>query len=144
MPNHFHAIVVIAPPDVIAGGRPTATSVGAPGGTPHVGTLSVDTDGGAHRAERAGTSPAPTTTAATGPTLGDVVGAFKSITTREYTAGVRTCGWAPFDHRLWQRNYWEHIVRTPESLTMIADYIINNPRTWPRDQLHPDNQGGRR
>ena len=183
MPNHFHAIVIIAPPDVIAGGQPTATSVGAPGGTPHVGALSSRAGDAADCGQRVGTSPAPTSglcaencsvdsasvgaplvgalpadasnaancgeRVGTSPTptrttLGDVVGAFKSITTREYMVGVRSRGWPRFDHRLWQRNYWEHIVRTPESLTMIADYIINNPRTWPRDQLHPDNQGGRR
>jgi putative transposase len=42
------------------------------------------------------------------PTLGDVVGAFKSITTDEYIQGVKILEWAPFSGRLWQRNYYEH------------------------------------
>ena len=80
----------------------------------------------------AGTSPAPTM-----PTLGGIVGAFKSITTNEYIVGVREMGWSRFDRRLWQRNYWEHIIRTPESHARIVDYIVNNPARWEADQLHP-------
>ena len=53
--------------------------------------------------QRAGTRPAPTG-------LGDIVGAFKSITTQEYICGVKQHGWAPFPGKLWQRNYYEHII----------------------------------
>ena len=70
------------------------------------------------------------------PALGEIVGAFKSITTHEYIVGVKTKGWASFDKRLWQRNYWEHIIRSQESLAKIQAYIENNPRTWPDDQLY--------
>jgi hypothetical protein len=38
---------------------------------------------------------------------------------------------------LWQRNYWEHIIRDEESLTEIREYIENNPARWAEDQLHP-------
>jgi REP element-mobilizing transposase RayT len=51
--------------------------------------------------------------------LGDVVGAFKSITTNEYIRGVKTLGWISFPGRLWQRNYYEHIVRDGASLDRI-------------------------
>ena len=130
MPNHFHAIVVINPPD--------AAPVGAPGGTPHVGAFSADGSNAANCGERVGTSPTPTTTVATGPALGDVIGAFKSITTREYAAAVRSRGWPRFDQRLWQRNYWEHIIRTLESRAGIAEYITGNPATWGSDRLNPE------
>lgn len=129
MPNHFRAIVVIAPPDAIPDGKPRDTSVGAP----LVGVLSSSAGDAVDRGQRVGTSPTPTRT-----TLGNVIGAFKSITTREYMAGVRTCGWAPFDRRLWQRNYWEHIICTPESYAKIAEYIISNPATWGSDRLNPE------
>ena len=49
-------------------------------------------------------------------TLGDVIGAYKSLTTVEYVQGVKTMKWGPFRGRLWQRNYYEHIVRHDESL----------------------------
>jgi len=54
--------------------------------------------------QRTGTRPAPTG-------LGNIVGAFKSITTPEYIRGVKQHGWAPFPGKLWQRNYYEHIIR---------------------------------
>jgi hypothetical protein len=120
MPNHFHAIVVIA--------------VGA--------TLVVAPDVVARDGGRAGTSPAPTENATAGnaaaenTALGDVIGTFKSMTTHEYIVGVRKWGWLPFDRRVWQRNYWEHIIRTPESHARIADYIANNPARWLKDRLH--------
>jgi putative transposase len=40
---------------------------------------------------------------------------------------------------VWQRNYYEHIVRDRTSLQYIRDYIRSNPRSWQEDQLHPDN-----
>jgi len=39
---------------------------------------------------------------------------------------------------LWQRNYWEHIVRSEADLDRIREYIENNPARWEEDQLHPD------
>jgi REP element-mobilizing transposase RayT len=48
--------------------------------------------------------------------LPDVVHRFKTLTTKRYVEGVKQLGWAPFAGRLWQRNYYEHIVRDEESL----------------------------
>src|SRR5712691_11815984 len=45
------------------------------------------------------------------PTLGDIIGAFKSITTNEYIDGVDNQNWLQFYKRLWQRNYYEHVIR---------------------------------
>lgn len=56
-------------------------------------------------------------------TLGAVVGAFKSVTTRAYIRGVETAAWPPFDKRLWQRNYWEHIVRDEPARRRLHAYI---------------------
>ena len=41
--------------------------------------------------------------------------------------------------KIWQRNYYEHIIRHEESLNKIRQYIINNPLLWNGDQLHPNN-----
>jgi REP element-mobilizing transposase RayT len=71
------------------------------------------------------------------PTLGDIVGAFKSITTRAYMEGVRHRGWQPFDKRLWQRNYYERVVRSEGELDRIRGYIDQNPLNWARDHDNP-------
>ena len=66
-------------------------------------------------------------------TLGRVVGAFKSLTTVAYTRGVRESRWRPFNKRLWQRNYYEHVIRDERSLDRIRDYILANPSMWETD-----------
>lgn len=72
------------------------------------------------------------------PALGAIIGAFKSLTTQHFIRGVRERGWRPFDGRVWQRNYWEHVVRNEESLNDIRRYIQTNPERWIHDRLHPD------
>jgi putative transposase len=72
------------------------------------------------------------------PTLGQILGAFKSIVNNKYITGVNTQNWQPFDKRLWQRNYYEYIVRDDFGLQKIQAYIQNNPSTWQTDSLHPD------
>ena len=67
--------------------------------------------------------------------LGNIIGAYKSITTHEYILGVRNLGWRPFLGRFWQRNYYEHIVRGEADLARIRAYIRNNPARWALDQL---------
>jgi hypothetical protein len=44
-------------------------------------------------------------------TIGDIMDAFKSITTVEYIRGVKNSGWKPFDGKLWQRK----LLRTHHS-----------------------------
>ncbi len=65
--------------------------------------------------------------------LPDVVHRFKTMTTKRYVDGVKTAGWTPFPSRLWQRNYYEHIIRDDESLNRIREYIVNNPMQWALD-----------
>ena len=45
-------------------------------------------------------------------------------------------GWTPFNGKLWQRNYWEHIIRNEKSYQTISDYIINNPAKWINDKFY--------
>ena len=70
--------------------------------------------------------------------LGDVVGAFKSITTRQYIDGVNHREWIPFVKRLWQRNYWERVIRNTGKLDRIRQYIEENPVRWYWDRYHVD------
>jgi putative transposase len=44
--------------------------------------------------------------------------------------GVHNNNWHPFYKRLWQRGYYENIIRNENDLNRIREYIINNPTTW--------------
>ena len=70
-------------------------------------------------------------------TLGEIVGAFKSLTTVVYTRGVRQSGWPGFRGKLWQRNYYEHIIRSETELDRIREYIASNPAQWDHDDENP-------
>ena len=72
--------------------------------------------------------------------LPDVVHRFKSLTTSKYRWGVHNDGWRPFTQRLWQRNYYEHIIRDEEELDRIRRYIIDNPARWDQDPENPVRQ----
>jgi REP element-mobilizing transposase RayT len=68
-------------------------------------------------------------------TIGNIIGAFKSITTKAYICGVKTNHWESFNGKLWQRNYYEHIIRTKQSYNRISEYIIQNPIMWKDDRF---------
>jgi len=59
--------------------------------------------------------------------LREIVRWFKTTTTNEYMRSAKENGWTAFDKRLWQRNYYEHIIRDEESLREIREYIVGNP-----------------
>ena len=114
MPNHIHGIIVIG--IVGAGPRacPNACACACPGaGQPQVAGLS----------------------------LPDVVHRFKTMTTKRYADGVNKGAWTAFPGRLWQRNYYEHIIRNDESLNRIRAYIVDNPLQWALDRENPDSEG---
>lgn len=72
------------------------------------------------------------------PSLSDVMQWFKSLTTAKYRHGVHTFGWPVFPGRLWQRGYYEHIVRSDDALHAIRRYIQGNPQRWNLDRYHPN------
>jgi hypothetical protein len=72
------------------------------------------------------------------PTLGAVVGAFKSLATVEYARGVEAEGWPAFEGRLWQRNYYEQIIRDEAMWVQARRYIHDNAAHWPEDQETPE------
>jgi REP element-mobilizing transposase RayT len=84
----------------------------------------IGTDPGAHN----------TGTVASNETVGEMVDAFKSITTVEYIREIKNSGWKPLIGKLWQRNYYEHIIRNEQSYQTIASYIVNNPAKWNDDK----------
>ena len=67
-------------------------------------------------------------------TLGHVVRAFKSISATEANKILGQSN-RPF----WQRNYYEHIIRDEEELTVLRQYIRDNPGNWLDDPDNPSN-----
>ena len=106
MPNHMHAIVILEG-DVRRGvpwNAPTILPASWPA-SPHQGGPS-----------RASISPAAGT-------LGVIVRAYKAaVTTRARGAGLRD--------RVWQRGFYEHVIRDEDELIRLEEYIRDNPIRW--------------
>lgn len=63
-----------------------------------------------------------------------IIRLFKSATTKQINQ-IRHTPTIP----VWQRNYYEHIIRDEDNLNQIREYIINNPVKWELDSNHPKN-----
>jgi REP element-mobilizing transposase RayT len=72
-----------------------------------------------------------------GAPLPTIIQWFKTMTTNTYMRRVKTQGWPWFHGQLWQRNYYEHIVRSESELNRIREYISNNPLQWEMDRENP-------
>ncbi len=84
------------------------------------------------RPPQPGRAPQPTQRAPK--SLGSFVAGFKSAVTKRINE-QRGMPRVP----VWQRNYYEHIIRNDADLQRIRQYIVNNPLKWELDQLHPNN-----
>jgi REP element-mobilizing transposase RayT len=62
--------------------------------------------------------------------LSTIIQWFKIMTTNEYIRRVKQDGWSPFSRRIWQRNYYEHIIRDDRELDATRRYIAENPIRW--------------
>lgn len=113
MPNHFHGVLFLVGASLC--GCPVSYGRADSGGCPEPGENSG-------RPRRAA------------PTLGDVMDWFKTMTTNAYIRGVKQSDWPPFPGRLWQRNYYERIVRDEAELAVIREYIAANPANWADDE----------
>ena len=113
MPNHLHGIIIIHNPEPVGAGLVPA------------------------HATKATTAHATKATTRVAPTIGEIVGAFKSITTHKYIQGVDEFAWPVFYKKLWQRNYFEHVLRDLADYERIAGYILDNPLNWDQDEENP-------
>ncbi len=64
--------------------------------------------------------------------IGRLVGAFKTVSTNRINEMRGMPG-----GKLWQRNYYEHIIRNDDELNRIREYIANNPIRWEMDRENP-------
>jgi REP element-mobilizing transposase RayT len=135
MPNHVHGIIVIATPLPIGpvGADPCVCPLQPPPACP--GVPNTGTEEGRTR----GSAPTQASQRIRALSVPEVVQRFKTLTTKRYGDGVRNALWQPFPNRLWQRNYYEHIVRGEEDLLRVREYIAFNPAQWPSDELNPMN-----
>ena len=110
MPDHFHGIIIVG---AVLCGRPDPDDTNAKFGCAH------NESGQPHRVA---------------PTLGNIVNWFKTMTTNQYIRGVKQGNWRPFPGRVWQRNYYEHVIRDEDELNHFRQYIADNPLNWQTDQ----------
>jgi putative transposase len=108
MPNHFHGIIVID--DGING----------------TGTL-----------QRAPTAPTreqfgkPTSN-----TIPTIIRGFKAAVTKQINTIQINAGVYNMPERIWQKNYYEHVIRNETSLNKIREYIMSNPLNWKEDDYY--------
>lgn len=120
MPNHFHAILeIVVGANLVVAQNPEIANTGF-----YNNSIIPITP------NRATTRVAPTTK-----TVGDIVGAFQSLVTVKYIHGIKNNGWETFIGKLWQRNYYEHIIRDDQSYQRIVEYINNNIINWKQDKF---------
>lgn len=115
MPNHIHGIIVINPAVVGADGRPPLPAVVRADGRPPRPPTGRPPD--IQRAPRS---------------LSSFVAGFKSAATKRINERRGTPG-VP----VWQRNYYERIIRNENELNRIRKYIADNPLKWELDAENP-------
>jgi len=74
------------------------------------------------------------------PAVSGMIQWFKTMSTNDYIRNVKTNDWPPFNKRLWQRSFHDHIIRSDRSLNAIRRYIPTNPINWEQDIDNPINR----
>ena len=111
MPNHIHGIIIVGAQFI----APDSSQFIAPPASMTHNYAGTAQEGAMNRA----------------PTLGEIVRSYKAVSTRL----IRQTANADF---AWQRNYYEDVVRSDESLNRIRQYILDNPLRWSIDRENPD------
>jgi putative transposase len=131
MPNHFHGIVIINDysgenQSLVVGNRPL--DLGARNQTLDLGARNQTLDLGARNqtldlgARNAPLQQKPNS-------LSSCIAGFKSAVTKRINLLRQNT-----DIPIWQRSYYESILRDEKYLAAVREYIINNPRNWQNDQ----------
>jgi len=112
MPNHVHGIIILTNNTVGAGFKPALTGEPAP-------TIDNHDIQSRNSSRHHG--------------LPEIIRAFKTFSSRRINQARSTPG-IP----VWQRNYYEHVIRNEDDLNKIREYIITNPAGWEKDEENPD------
>ena len=65
-----------------------------------------------------------------GRSLPDALQFFKTMSTNEYIRGVKVGRLIPFNRKLWQKSYYDHVIRNQQDYNEIWEYIKYNPEKW--------------
>jgi REP element-mobilizing transposase RayT len=118
MPNHFHGIIVFC------------------GDTPRGYPGSAPLQSGSPQNLIPAETGHPQGALLRGPTVGDVVGAFKSLCVNAWLKVIRSEG-TNATGKFWQNNYYEHVIRDQGEMDRIRRYIAENPLRWEFDRENP-------
>ena len=136
MPNHIHGIIyLLHSPDVVGKGElhsPDVVGRGELHSPDVVGKGELHSpDNKMNELHSSDNNNGECNSPLRGPsqTIGAIVRGYKSSVTKQL-------GIMGFDEKLWQRNYYEHIIRNEQSYNNISNYIINNPAKWQEDKFY--------
>jgi putative transposase len=124
MPNHLHGIIIILPEPVV-GGVGTHGRASLRRAPLNIGRASLRTGPGDEGCTPLRRKPR---------SVSSFVAGFKSVTTKRINI-LRNSPSAP----VWQRNYYEHVIRSDADLGRIRVYISDNPARWDSDEENPAN-----
>ncbi|MFQ6703315.1 MAG: transposase [Alphaproteobacteria bacterium] len=123
MPNHFHAIIEIRrgeshSPQSHSSQSHSSQSHSSQPHSPQSHSPQTINEGNINKNDSQQRIKSPSKT------VGAIVRGFKGAVSRQ------------LGYTVWQRNYYEHIIRTDESYKHISDYIENNPTKWQSDKFY--------
>lgn len=118
MPNHIHGIIFNID-DVESSGRPTLVT-----------TTAMQNDNNKDGSNRPNHRVAPVGPAKS--SIGAIMAQFKSIVTKRRCSLQNNTGCS-----VWQRNYYERIIRSEDELLRAQEYIVNNPMKWELGKENP-------
>jgi putative transposase len=116
MPNHVHGILVLNDDRDIVGARHAS---------PDLGEWVRGTDRATHASPLRRAGPKSRS-------IGAIVGSFKSAVTKRINLFRDNPG-----KPVWQRNYFERVIRDERELEVIRQYFVGNPSRWEEDENHP-------
>ena len=124
MPNHIHGIVLIVGADLRV--RPQREDRKSNGHKQLEHQRQKENQPGGHA----------------GPPLQEIIQWFKTMTTNGYINEVKYGRFPPFEKRIWQRSFYDHVIRDDDDLNRVREYIQNNPLRWALDEENPANRVG--
>ena len=123
MPNHLHGILIIVDNNHCRGVWPYAPTMPYAPTTPYAPASETEITPSTNKPNQTSEFKSPSQT------IGAIIRGFKSATTKQ----INVCRNSP-GTPVWQRNYYEHIIRNDDELNRIRAYIKNNPVNWPQDK----------
>ncbi len=141
MPNHIHAVIILKKHDnvgatfTVARARASLAPTQSAANLSKISESAVDPHKDNDNVEAIFT--VARARASLAPTIGNIVGAYKSLCVNRWLEHIKknnlnTVG------KIWQRNYYEHVIRNEEELNLVREYIIYNPLKWQFDSNNPN------